>query len=89
MDYYQMVESAWKLSDSVREYSRNAGREVDVSEVWEKIFSVSPEVDLERTRNEGGTPLNRVFLKSPYGLNYRPDTKDWIPFRHSDIQLPQ
>lgn len=85
MDYYAMVEDAWQLSDSARDYVKDAGRDVDNGELWEKIFAPSPLVDLERTRAEGGNPLTRIFLKSPYGLQYRPDYKDWIPFRHGQL----
>jgi hypothetical protein len=87
MDYFEMVEDAWSLSDSVRSYIKNAGHAVDVEEVWEKVFALSPLVDLVRSRNEGGSPLSRIFLKSPYGLYYRADSQDWIPFRHTEISV--
>jgi hypothetical protein len=84
-DYYAMVEEAWQLSDTVRDYVKNAGREVDNGELWEKLFSTNPQVDVERTLKEGGQPLQKVFLKTPYGLQYRSDHKDWIPFRHGAL----
>ena len=87
MDYFQMVEDAWDLSDAARAYVASAGRDVDLDEVWEKIFSASPLVDAAKTRNEGGTASGRIFLKSHYGLRYRQDTKDWIPFRHAPVDL--
>ncbi len=87
MNYFQMVEDAWDLSDAVRAYVTTAGREVDLTEIWEKIFSLSPLIDEEKTGREGGIASGQVFLKSPYGLRYRPDTKDWIPFRHGQIDL--
>ena len=29
----------------------------------------------------------KVYLNTPYGLQYRPEYNDWIPFRHGDIDL--
>ena len=85
VDYYAMVEEAWQLSDAARDYVKNAGREVDNTELWEKIFAPSPLVDHERTAREGGQPMQKSFFKNPYGLYYRPDHKDWIPFRHGQL----
>lgn len=86
MGYYDMVEASWQLSDAARDYVQKAGREVANTELWEKVFAVSSLVDQERTRREA-PQLDRIFLKSPYGLQYRADQKDWIPFRHSAIDL--
>jgi len=85
VDYYAMVEEAWQLSDAARDYVKSAGREVDNAELWEKIFLPFPQLDLDRTRAEGGLPLQRIFFKNPYGLQYRQDHKDWIPFRHGAL----
>ena len=85
VDYYAMVEEAWQLSDAARDYVKNAGREVDNAELWDKLFAASPLIDLERTRAEGGQPLQKIFFKNPYGLQYRADHKDWIPFRHGAL----
>ncbi|OYQ31473.1 hypothetical protein CHU95_20190 [Niveispirillum lacus] len=86
MGYYDMVESCWQLSDAALDYVKKAGRSVEASEVWEKVFAPSPLVDHERTLRE--SPLHdKIFLKSPYGLQYRPDHKDWVPFRHGPVDL--
>jgi hypothetical protein len=84
-DYYAMVEDAWRVSDMACDYVKNAGRNVDNAELWEKVFAQVPVVDLDRTRSEGGQPLQKIFFKSPYGLEYRADHKDWIPFRHGAL----
>lgn len=84
---YEQVEEAWSLSDAARDYAKEAGRPVPIEEYWEKIFSVSPLVDVERTQREGGSPLTRIFLKSPYGLQWRPEYEDWIPFRHGEVKI--
>ena len=41
VDYYAMVEEAWQLSDAARDYVKNAGRDVDNAELWEKVFAPS------------------------------------------------
>lgn len=87
IDYYAMVEDAWNLSDAARDHAKNAGRELAPDEYWDPLFAAHPLVDVERTKAEGGQPLARVFLKSPYGLQFRPDHKDWIPFRHAEIDI--
>lgn len=87
IDYYAMVEDAWNLSDAAREFAKNAGRELGPDEYWDPVFAANALVDVERTNREGGQPLARIFLKSPYGLQYRLDHKDWIPFRHAEIDI--
>lgn len=84
-DYYAMVEDAWRLSDAAREYVQAAGREVGADELWTAIFSQSPLVDQERSNREGGQPREKIFLTTPYGLQYRFDHKDWVPFRHGPL----
>lgn len=83
---YEKVEEAWKLSEAARDYVKEAGREVTIQEVFDKVFLPSNQVDIEKTKNESGNPP-KVFLKSPYGLQYRPEYNDWIPFRHGPVQL--
>jgi hypothetical protein len=83
---YEQVEEAWQLSDSAREHAKSAGAELLTADYWAAIFSTSPLVDVERTQAEGGDPPTRIFLKSPYGLRWRPEEKDWIPFRHGPIE---
>lgn len=87
MGHFEQVEQAWQLSDAARDYAAKAGREVPPAEYYDLVFAASPLVDQERTRAEGGQPPTRIFLKSPYGLQWRDQYKDWIPFRHGDIDL--
>ena len=84
INYYELVEQAWQLSSAAREYAKNAGHEVSVQEVFDKVFLPSGMVDTEKTQKESGNPP-KVFLKSPYGLQYRLEHKDWIPFRHGPV----
>jgi len=76
---------AWKLCDESREYAKKAGRDVPPQEMIEKVFRPSSLVDEERTKREGSS--TKLFLQSPYGIEYRPDTKNWIPFRHGEVKL--
>jgi hypothetical protein len=85
----ELVEQAWQLSDSAREYVKAAkaeNREVPIQEIVDKIFMPSGQVDIEKTRKNSGSPP-KIFLKSPYGLQYRLEYKDWIPFRHGDVKF--
>ncbi|MFA7279473.1 MAG: hypothetical protein WC100_05215 [Sterolibacterium sp.] len=84
--YYALVEEAWTLSDAAREYVKKAEREVPLQELVDKIFLPSGKVDVEKTQKESGNPP-KIFLQSPYGLQYRPDHKDWIPFRHGPVSF--
>jgi hypothetical protein len=87
--YMELVEQAWKLSDDVRELAKAAkaqGKEVSIQEAFDKVFVPSGLVDMEKTRKNTGNPP-KVFLTSPYGLQYRPEYKDWIPFRHGDVKF--
>lgn len=54
MDYFELLEEAWKLSDSVREYLAKSGRQVEPEEVWRNVFAVSPLVDPDRSLREIG-----------------------------------
>jgi hypothetical protein len=86
MTAWEQLEEAWDLCDRTREYEKEAGREMSVKEMLERVILMSPLVDIERTKREAGEkPLTRVFLKSPYGIEYRPNVKNWIPFRHGAV----
>lgn len=87
MGHFDQVEQAWQLSDAARDYAAKAGREVPPQEYLTQVFASSPLVDHERTQRDGGQPPQRIFLTSPYGLQWREQHKDWIPFRHGDIDL--
>jgi hypothetical protein len=86
LKYFAMVQEAWKISLEANEYVKNAGREVPLQELMDKIFLPTGQVDMEKTQIEGGSPP-KVFFKTPYGLQYRAEYKDWIPFRHGPISF--
>jgi len=85
VDYFSNLEEAWLLSEAARDYVKAAGRPVDTDELWNTVFSPSPLVDIGKTQREGGRPLQQIFLKTPYALQYRPNENDWIPFRYAHI----
>lgn len=87
MGHFAQVEEAWSLSDAARDYAAKADHEVSLAEYFEKVFAPSPLVDQARTRQEGGDPPQRVFLNSPYALQWRAQYKDWVPFRQGDVDL--
>jgi len=84
---YEQVEEAWTLIDEAVKLKENAGKDLQPDEYWDPLFAQSDLVDVERTQAEGGTPLAKVFLKSPYGLQFRTEYMDWIPFRHGEVKL--
>ena len=81
-DLYPLVEQAWGLSEAASNYVKNAGREVPLQEVVDKVFLPSGLVDVQKTQKESGNPP-KIFLKSIYGLEYRPANNNWIPIRGS------
>jgi hypothetical protein len=88
MTPFEQVEAAWSICDRIREYASKEGREIPIQEALDKFILVLPEVDLERTQREAkSNPITRVYLKSPYGIEYREPVKNWIPFRHGEIKL--
>jgi hypothetical protein len=86
MGYFDMVEQCWALSEAARDYVKSAARDVTRGEIWEQVFAKSAVVDIDRTLRES-PQLDRIYLKTPYGLQYRAENNDWIPFRHAAIDL--
>lgn len=87
--YMELVEQAWNLSDQARELAKQAkseNRELSFQETFDKVFLPSGLVDVNKTRANMSTPP-KIFLNSPYGLQFRPEYKDWIPFRHGEVQF--
>jgi hypothetical protein len=88
MTPFEQVEAAWRLCDGIREHGVKEGREIPIQEALDTFILASPEMDVERTRREAkSNPIMRVYLKSPYGIEYREASKTWVPFRHGEIKL--
>ena len=83
-NFSALVEQAWGLCDKAREYVKSAGSEVPLQEIVDKVFLPSGLIDIEKSQREGGNPP-KLFLKSPYGVQYQPETKNWTPFRHGPL----
>lgn len=94
MGHFEQVEQAWSLSEAARDHANQAGRELAPGDYLD-FFAQSPLVDVERSRREGGLESGRhdgdqpprIFLISPYGLQWREAHKDWVPFRHGEVDL--
>jgi len=84
---YEQVEEAWSLIDEAMKLKEKSGGPMEPDDYWEPLFAGSSLVDVERTKAEGGSPLSKIFLTSPYGLVFRREHMDWIPFRHGDVKL--
>jgi hypothetical protein len=83
----EQLEATWKLREAVINYAKQTGREVGVQEAIDKVFVPSGLVDVAKTNQGKNTNPPQVFLNSPYGLRYRPESKDWVPFRHGPITI--
>ena len=57
-----------------------------IQEIVDKIFLPSGQMDIPKCQQHQDNPP-KVYLNTPYGLQYRPEYNDWIPFRHGDIDL--
>ncbi|CAA7627338.1 conserved hypothetical protein [Candidatus Terasakiella magnetica] len=84
---YEQVEQAWTLIEAARDFVEKAGREVTLQEVFDTVFLPTGLVDIPKTQQLMGDPP-KIFLTSPYGLQFRPASNDWIPFRHGPVTLP-
>lgn len=82
---YEQVEEAWQLSEDARDLAAGAGGELAPAQYWRDLFAAHPLVDVGRTVAEGGDAPEKIYLKSPYGLQWRQEHRDWIPFRHGEI----
>jgi hypothetical protein len=86
---FEQVQQAWELCSQAGEYARKAAYPANQHEVIEKIFKNSPLVDWNRTNKEssGNPNPHKIYLKSPYGLEFNSQTKNWIPFRHGEVKF--
>jgi hypothetical protein len=85
---FEQVQQAWELCSQASEYAQKAAYPVNQYEIIEKIFKSSPLVDWNRTNKESGGNPNpqKIYLKSPYGIEFNSQTKNWIPFRHEEVK---
>jgi hypothetical protein len=58
----------------------------DVEAAWQE-FKGSQLVDVQRTEQEAEMPPKKIFCTNIYGIEFNPETKYWVPFRHGEIDL--
>ena len=82
-DLEQTLELAMKVND-LQESDRS-----DPTKAWTDHFKASDLVDAARTESEmtGEMPISKVYCKNIYGIQYNPETKYWVPFRHGEVDL--
>ena len=80
------LEQTWELAMKVNDL-----QESDRSDPTNLTdhFKASDLVDAARTESEmsGETPISKVYCKNIYGIQYNPETKYWVPFRHGEVDL--
>ena len=85
-DLWNDLEKTWDLAMEINDLPEQ--ERSDVAAAWAK-FKGSDLVDVARTETEanGAVPPIKVFCTNIYGVQFNPETKYWIPFRHGDIDL--
>src|SRR3546814_2818889 len=81
-----LLEKTWDLAMEINDLPE--AERADVAAAWNK-FKASELVDPSRTEQEaaGQLPPRKVFCTNIYGIQFNPETKYWIPFRHGEIDL--
>jgi len=85
-DLWNDLEKTWDLAMEINDLPE--AERADVASAWGK-FKASELVDAARSEQEaaGQLPPKKVFCTNIYGIQFNPDTKYWIPFRHGEIDL--
>ena len=85
-DLWNDLENTWDLAMTMNDLSEAERSKIE--DAWGK-FKESTLVDAARTEQEAGgnMPPQKIFCTNIYGLQFNPETKYWIPFRHGDIDL--
>lgn len=78
------LEQTWDLAMKVNDLPEQ--ERGDVSAAWQE-FKGSQLVDVPRTEQEAEKPPKKIFCTNIYGIEFNPETKYWVPFRHGEIDL--
>lgn len=78
------LEQTWDLAMKVNDLPEQ--QRGDVEAAWQE-FKGSKLVDLQKTEQEAETPPKKIFCTNIYGIEFNPETKYWVPFRHGEIDL--
>ena len=86
-DLWNDLEQTWELAMKVNDLQETDRS--DPTKAWTDHFKASDLVDAARTESEmsGETPISKVYCKNIYGIQYNPETKYWVPFRHGEVDL--
>ena len=81
------LEQTWELAMNVNDLQESDRR--DPTKACTDHFKASDLVDAARTESEmtGEMPISKVYCKNIYGIQYNPETKYWVPFRHGEVDL--
>ncbi len=81
------LEQTWELAMKVNDLQESDRS--DPAKAWTDHFKASNLVDTARTVSEmtSETPISKVYCKNIYGIQYNPETKYWVPFRHGEVDL--
>ena len=81
------LEQTWELAMKVNDLQESDRS--DPAKAWTDHFKASNLVDTARTVSEmtSETPISKVYCKNIYGIQYNPETKYWVPFRHGAVDL--
>ena len=81
------LEQTWELAMIVNDLQESDRS--DPAKAWTDHFKASDLVDTARTVSEmtSETPISKVYCKNIYGIQYNPETKYWVPFRHGEVDL--
>jgi hypothetical protein len=86
-DLWDDLEKTWDLAMKVNDLA--VEDRADPSKSWVDFFKGEALVDVNRTEAELNTenPLSKVYCNNIYGLQYNPETKYWVPFRHGEVDV--
>ena len=86
-DLWNDLEQTWELAMKVNDLQESDRS--DPTKAWTDHFKASDLVDAARTESEmsGETPISKVYCKNIYGIQYNPETKYLVPFRHGEVDL--
>ena len=81
------LEHTWELA--MKDNDLQDSDRSNPTKAWTDHFKASDLVDAARTESEmsGETPISKVYCKNIYGIQYNPETKYWVPFRHGEVDL--
>ena len=86
-DLWNDLEKTWDLAMKVNDLA--VEDRADPSKSWVDHFKGEALVDVNRTESElnAENAFGKVYCNNIYGLQYNPETKYWVPFRHGEVDV--